>query len=108
MQRLSRQDKAILEALEIYESAADVAAETGASWHRIIHLQRLYGSVRCQASRQWDDRQTSKLAAKIKSELYSPNGPHPLTAKLSSPFGDYWRRLEGLDEEPDGRGRGAA
>lgn len=54
-------DSAILAALEIYDSAGDVAMETCAPMRQVIHLQRLYGPYTIQEQRRTEDR--ASLAA---------------------------------------------
>lgn len=91
-------DETILAALEVYDSAADVVAATGAPLRRVIYLQRLYGPLNCQLDRRNED---AKRRQKAKA-FSAVDGPGSVQKKLESPQGDYWRRFEGLDQ-PNGR-----
>lgn len=49
-------EQELLEALEIHESAGDVATATGLPLRQVIHYQRLYGPPHLQLQRAEEDR----------------------------------------------------
>jgi len=56
MRLTPRQYQELMHALEVYESAGDVAAETGLPLRTVIHYQRLYGPLPMQLQRAKEDR----------------------------------------------------
>lgn len=91
MPRFTPLELRILEALEVYESAGDVARETGAPLHQVLHLQRLYGSAECQADRRRADAQSefqvTITTARRVGQLHTDR------EKLNGRYGSYWREL---------------
>nr|PZN67534.1 MAG: hypothetical protein DIU55_14670 [Bacillota bacterium] len=66
MRRLTRErERALLEALEIHESAGDLALATGLPLRLVIHYQRLYGPANLQLQRAEEDR---RRVAQIRRE----------------------------------------
>lgn len=64
-QVMREREKQILEALEIHESAGDLALETGLPFRQVIHYQRLYGPAHLQLQRAEEDR---KRVAQMRRE----------------------------------------
>lgn len=93
MSRFTPTELQILAALEIHESAGDVARETGAPLKQVIHLQRLYGSADIQAQRRQEDAESQvRIVLKPRKSGKVPK-LHSDQEKLSSPYGAYWRQL---------------
>lgn len=88
-------DSAILAALEVYDSAGEVAAATGAPLRRAVYLQRLYGTAKLQEDRANED--AARLAeARSRRNRAKFDDRGSVERKLQGPYGSYWQQFEGI------------
>lgn len=96
MRRLTRErERALLEALEIHESAGEAAMETGLPLRTVIHYQRLYGPPHLQLQRAAEDRaRVRQLQFEDAKErrLHRGRGGHWVIATIEERRRERWRR----------------
>ncbi|WP_374712269.1 hypothetical protein [Symbiobacterium terraclitae] len=98
--RLTRErERALLEALEVHESAGDVATATGLPLRQVIHYQRLYGPPHLQLQRAAEDRERlrqmrhedAKAAREAQLRPRARGGPKVI-AMIERERKERWRR----------------
>ncbi|MFS8536090.1 MAG: hypothetical protein FWJ65_13125 [Limnochordales bacterium] len=97
MRLTPRQYQELMHALEVYESAGDVAAETGLPLRTVIHYQRLYGPLPMQLQRAREDRRRiEELKRQALQETGTEGrhilGSHRIIAGLERRRRARWRR----------------
>lgn len=93
--RLTRdREQELLEALEIHESAGEVAMETGLPLRTVIHYQRLYGPPHLQLQRAAEDRARVRQLQfeDAKERRYRVRGGPRVIAQIEEARKERWGR----------------